>query len=267
MKIISLLTDFGVEDAYVAQMKGQILSVCPDVNIVDATHSVPPQDILAGAFLLSQTVPYFPSGTVHVAIVDPGVGTDRSMLAIELRVADSTQRIVLPDNGLITLLLAEHELVGANYLTNKAFWRPSVSHTFHGRDIMGPVAAHWVAGALRTEFGPPCSSPVEFDWPQPDLGENSVSGQPILLDHYGNVITNISARLWPRDVLTGKSFSVEIDGRAPLRVPLVETYGQAPAGQPVLLFGSHGYLELAVPGGSAATKLGLSRSSKITMRT
>ena len=270
MPIITLLTDFGIEDAYVAQMKGQILCLCPQATIVDITHAVPPQDIAAGALLLSQAVPFFPADTVHVAVVDPGVGTERPLLAVEyLTQADAhlpalRQRLVLPDNGLITLLEQQHTRLSARYLANSATWRSGVSATFHGRDIMGPVAARWAAGMPSSEFGPPCESPQVFRWPAPEFRGNSIVGQPILLDHFGNVITNIHGQSVLSSVKVGQVISVAANDRQ-IDVPFVETYGQCAAGQVVALVGSHGYLELARVNGHAADHLGIDRQTQLRL--
>ncbi len=187
MNLITLLTDFGTQDAYVAQMKGEMLGIHPAACFVDITHAVPPQDVLAGAFLLAQAVPFFPNETVHVAVVDPGVGTARRLIAVEIETDNGEpgsarlQRIVLPDNGLISLLLQQHKFIGANYLIDKVFWRSAISHTFHGRDIMGPVAAHWSKGARRTDFGPECPAPVTLDLVVPNGAENRFSGKRFFL--------------------------------------------------------------------------------------
>lgn len=269
MPCITLLTDFGTQDAYVAQMKGQIVSICPAVELIDVTHAVPPQDVAAGAFLLAQAVPYFPASTLHLAIVDPGVGTERRMIAAEVitrLVADEPghlQRIVLPDNGLISLLIEQHELVGANYLTNQAFWRAGVSHTFHGRDIMGPVVAHWANGAQRADFGPACSAPARLMNSGPEFAGKSVDGQAIFVDRFGNVITNIrreQLNTWPTE---GAMVNVEIDNGPALLLPMVDTYGQRQVGDLVLLIGSHGYLELARVGGNAAEHVGVANQMKL----
>lgn len=296
--LITLTTDFGTEDAYVAQMKGQILAICPAARLIDITHSIPPQDIIRGALILAQAAPYFPADTIHLVVVDPEVGTARRMLAIEMdtRVAGgperSRQRFVLPDNGLIGPLVARFGMVGATALARPEYWRRHVSWTFHGRDIMGPVAAHWANGATREQFGPEASDIVLCSWPEPLLTPAEAHGEIIAVDHFGNAVTNLPANWLParadatpavtvatftaaaaasqaRQVASGAAeagLQVLVDGK-PIAFRQAATYGQHPPGTPVLLAGSHELIELAVVAGSAAEQLRISPGSKVVVRT
>lgn len=268
--LITLTTDFGTEDAYVAQVKGQILSICPAVRLIDVTHAIPPQNVLAGALVVSHAAPFFPSGTIHLVVIDPGVGTDRRMIAaeIDVRADDASptgrQRFVLPDNGLIGPLVDRFGLVGANVLRAAKYWRSSVSSTFHGRDIMGPVAAHWAAGVPREQFGPAAVELQRLDWPEAEIGREQVRGEILAIDHFGNAITNVPA-LWLQQA-GARMHEVWLNDRwqSFLRTT---TYGEHAHGTAVLLVGSHGRVELAVVGGSARRAFELATGMTIEIRT
>ncbi|MCH8191230.1 MAG: SAM-dependent chlorinase/fluorinase [Chloroflexi bacterium] len=271
--VITLTTDFGYRDAYVAAMKGAILSIEPSATIVDITHDVPPQDILHGAFVLSAAFSYFPQGTVHVAVVDPGVGTDRLAIGVEWR----GHRFVAPDNGVTSLALAAgadspaspagatHEPYDgplpagavAHELTDSRYHLADVSSTFHGRDIFAPVAAHLAAGVPLSRMGPALSSVRRLGLASPSVGKDgTVRCAVIHVDGFGNLVT--SAR---REHLSSGACEVEVGGR---RVPgLSRSYGD---GEGVLaLWGSAGYLEVAVKNGNAARTLGVSRGDEVVI--
>jgi S-adenosylmethionine hydrolase len=264
--LITLLTDFGVEDAYVAQMKGQILAICPTARVIDITHAIPPQDIAYAGLVLAQAVPHFPSETVHVAVIDPGVGTQRRIIAVELATRTEAaaevrrQRLVLPDNGLIGRLASQAEVVAVCEVSESGYWRSRVSSTFHGRDIMGPVAAHWASGTPLDAFGPRIDDMLRGAWPQPSIRGATIAGEIIAIDHFGNAITNI-----PGSYLTAAhahNLEVIVGGRRVQFHP-VRTYGQQPPGASVILTGSHELVELAIVGGSAAGHLGLKRGESV----
>jgi S-adenosylmethionine hydrolase len=233
--VITLTTDFGTTDFYVAAMKAALLRHCPDAHLIDVTHEIPAQDIVAGAFMLERAVASFDAGTIHLAVVDPGVGTNRQMLIAE--VAGST--VVCPDNGLLTWTTRRHKL-------GKVFsldWRPeSHSNTFHGRDIMAPVAGQLAAGASPAQFGRPFESPKLLDL---DLKTDGTAGVIIHTDRYGNATTNIPAEAISN--LAGEWW-VGSKNIGPLR----QTYADVAAGEPIALIGSSGLLEIAVRNGSAA---------------
>jgi S-adenosylmethionine hydrolase len=272
--LITLITDFGVEDAYVAQMKGQILSICSAACLIDITHAIPAQDVMRAALVLSQAAPYFPAESIHLVSVDPGVGTERRMLALEIEttldsVTDACiQRFVLPDNGLIGPLARRYGILAANALTESKYWRSRISATFHGRDIMGPVAAHWAAGVERDQFGPSASDVQLIHWPEPEVLGGAAYGEVIAVDHFGNVITNLPGS-WlvglGNDRNSRAACDVEIGGKL-LRMQLTTTYGEQALGDAVVIVGSHELVELAVVGGNAARQLGLAVGERLRIR-
>jgi S-adenosyl-L-methionine hydrolase (adenosine-forming) len=253
--IITLLTDFGLEDTYVASMKGVILGVCPEARLIDITHLAPPQDIRAGAFLLASVCRDFPSGTVHLAVIDPGVGTDRRGLVLE---ADH-YLFVGPDNGLFSWVVQEASAWKAYSIENTAHWRPTVSRTFHGRDIFAPIAAHLAKGLPAHALGAPCA-PLIASWADAAQTGDELLGEIIHIDHFGNAVTNVSgkvlARFAPKTRLSVRvgAFSVSA---------IVDTYGDQAPGTIVALIGSSGRLEIAVNQGNAATRCGLCRGDSV----
>ena len=262
--VIALLTDFGDRDTYVGELKGAILTVNPTATIVDITHHVPPQDVHAGAFLLGNAVPAFPVGTVFVAVVDPGVGSDRRPLLVETPRAT----FVGPDNGLFTRAIWPGDAadaptlspvpapVRAFHLTNPAYWRDHVSNTFHGRDVFAPAAAHNTNGVPGSELGNPVTSLWRLPFPTPKLEGGAVTGEVVYVDGYGNLITNIPASMLP------PAATVEIAGH---RVEgLSAHYDQGRL--LVAMVGSHETLEIAVPGGNAAKTLGVGRGMEVRVR-
>ena len=247
--IITLLTDFGQKDMYVGIMKGVILNLNPDVRLVDLSHEVGPQEIGAGAFMLLSAWGYFPPGTIHLAVVDPGVGSRRRAMAA----ACGGQFLVGPDNGLFSLIFAEHSPDAIISLENSCYFLPKISATFHGRDIFAPVAAHLSLGVPLTDMGPALSDPVRLDWPMPRFGEVEVIGQVVASDHFGNLISNIRfdrLESW----LQGRSAKFRVQGQEISH--LTTSYSEVPLGTLLTLGGSHGYLEIACRQGSAARVLG-----------
>lgn len=246
---ITLTTDFGDGSTYVAQMKGVILSIHPGVLLVDITHRIAPQDVRGAALVLEEACRWFPEGTIHLAVVDPGVGTERPLVCA----AVGPHRFVAPDNGLLTLVCREAVAVRTFRLVERRYWLPDVSPTFHGRDILAPVAAHLARGVDPAALGPPQDQLVTLDFPLPVGTADSLVGEILSIDAFGNLISNIPARLLPEDV-----------PRAGLRVRvgpreirgLVATYGRGEPGELVALIGSAGRLEIAVVGGNAARQLG-----------
>jgi S-adenosyl-L-methionine hydrolase (adenosine-forming) len=251
--LITVTTDFGVGSPYVAQMKGVILSICREVALVDISHAVAPQNIRQGAVVLADATPVFPSGTIHVAVVDPGVGTARRIVYAEI----GEQRYVAPDNGLLSLLAAVQSPRRIFAIENTTFWRPQISQTFHGRDIIAPVAAHLAQGVDPSELGPPRDALVMLDWPQPHVSASHITGEILYVDSFGNLITNIRRH----DVASlGSASRLAVDcGGRHIR-GLVSTYGAAMAGEIIALFDSQGRLEIAKVGGSAARELSMRTS-------
>ena len=253
--IITLLTDFGLEDAYVASMKGVILGICPDARLVDVSHLVPPQNVCAGAFLLASAYQHFPSGTVHLAVVDPEVGTNRRGLVIR---ADR-HFFVGPDNGLFSWIWREAGTCEAYSLERSDFWRPVVSKTFHGRDIFAPAAAHLGMGVPVQAFGPPCA-PRLAAWTDPVEAEHEIIGEIIHIDHFGNAVTNITREALDRLALRPQ-LAVRIAGLT--LSPIVDTYADEETGSLVALIGSANRLEIAVNQGHAAREYGLRRGDPV----
>ncbi len=246
--IITLLTDFGTLDSYVGIMKGVILSLNPEAVLVDLTHGVPPQDTISGAFLLAEAAPYFPAGTIHLAVVDPGVGTPRLALAAKAR----EQFWVGPDNGLFSLVFQEGASPDLVSLENVDYFRGPVSSTFQGRDIFASVAAHLSLGTPLEVFGPPLTDPIVLPWPEPEFTPDAVRGEIIHVDGFGNLVSNIRGI----ELLAWLAGSPHLVILSSLTVKgLAHTYGETPAGEFVALVGSHGYLEIACVQGNAARRL------------
>ncbi|MEO8601136.1 MAG: SAM-dependent chlorinase/fluorinase [bacterium] len=248
--IVTWLTDFGTADAYVGIMKGVALGVHPQAQLVDLTHDIPPQAVAVGALVLRHAAPYFPDGTVHCAVVDPGVGSARVAVAVV------TDRAVLvgPDNGL--LAPAAEALGGARAvlaLENAALFRHPVSHTFHGRDLFAPVAAHLARGLDPSDVGSPCAGLTPLALPEPLVGDTGVRGEVIYVDRFGNLLTNIGVDLLV--AFRGQRLSVTVSDM-PVAA-LVATYAEAVPGAPVALVSSWGTLEVALRDGSAAAQLGV----------
>jgi S-adenosylmethionine hydrolase len=260
--IITLTTDFGGDDSYVAQMKGVILGLHPQASIVDVSHTVPPQDIRRGALLLESLPSAFPPRSIHVVVVDPGVGTDRALVGVEM----ADQRFLLPDNGLLTFLLQRHTPQRVHRLAEPRFWRTSVSQTFHGRDILAPVAACWSRGHDLAEFGPPLATPLQ-QFPTTPVQRVFVddvcqlTGRIDVIDHFGNLITSLrDGDLAGLDKIT---LAIAV---GPLRVTgLSNCYSAVSTGEPVAVVGSSGRLEIARRNGSAAELAGLRNGLEIAV--
>jgi S-adenosyl-L-methionine hydrolase (adenosine-forming) len=256
--IITLLTDFGSQDSYVGIMKGVMLSLNPEAVLVDLVHEVPPQDTISGAFLLAEAAPYFPPGTIHLAVVDPGVGTLRRALAAKAR----DQFWVGPDNGLFHLVFQEGPPPDLVCLENPAYFRESVSRTFQGRDIFAPVAAHLSLGTPLEAFGPPLTDPISFPWPQPEFSPSAVRGEIVHIDGFGNLVTNIRGG----ELLNWLAERPHVVILGSLTIPgLTRTYGEAAAGEFLALVGSHGYLEIACAQGNAARRLTVGRGRAVSV--
>lgn len=251
--VITLLTDFGDSDSYVAQMKGVILCIAPACQIIDATHEISPQNILAGARALRDYALLYPDATVHVAVVDPGVGTARRIIAAEIR----GKKFVLPDNGLLSGVLEDFEVEQAVVVENQRYFRKAISSTFHGRDIMAPVAAHLALGLELSELGEPAGELVRLKFESAKIDVCSALAEVMAVDRFGNVITNIPANwLIGQAGQTSKSLFVRTGETEDwIRVTVVSTYGQSSAGSLVALIGSKQTVELAVVGGFAAGRL------------
>ncbi len=252
MSCIAILTDFGVSDPYVGVMKGVILGLAPNVPVLDLSHGVPPQDVLAGALLLDGAVDYFPPDTIFLCVVDPGVGSERAVLAARL----GPWRFVCPDNGLLSAVMERYALGVAVAATQPAFHLPGPSRTFHGRDIMAPVAAHWACGETMERFGPTLDRPQRLALPRAREAAGRLLGQALYTDHFGNVITSIRGD----QLRAGDRVQV-----GELALELVGTYAEVAPGAPLALVGSTGRLEISLRGGDAARQLAIGRGDPVVV--
>lgn len=250
MPIVTLLTDFGTADSYVAEMKGVLLAGFPGSVLVDVTHAVPPGDIRSGAYLLGRTWRRFPAGTVHLAVVDPGVGTERAALALR----SQGHWFVGPDNGLFTQVLHDAE-VQAVTLRVPAGAAP----TFHGRDVFAPAAAALARGDALDGLGEPLATiPIRLSYTEPRYEGKSVIGEILYVDRFGTLVTNLTTEVVPPYAV------LEVEG---LEVgPLRRTFGDVPTGGLLAYVGSDGAIEIAVRDGSAARRLGLGVGGRIRAR-
>jgi S-adenosyl-L-methionine hydrolase (adenosine-forming) len=250
MSLVTLLTDFGTSDSYVAEMKGALLSAAPGLTLVDVTHAVPPGDVRAGAYLLGRTWHHFPAGTIHLAVVDPGVGTERAALAL----AAHGHYFVGPDNGLLTRVLRDAEVQVVVLPTPDG-----ASPTFHGRDVFARAAAALAGDTPLAELGPPFGGiPVRLAYREPHHEGKSVVGEVMYVDRFGTLVTNLTPGLVPSYAV------IEVEG---LEVgPLRRTYGDVPTGGLVAYVGSGGQVEIAVRDGSAARRLGMGIGGRIRAR-
>jgi S-adenosylmethionine hydrolase len=258
-KIVTLTSDFGLRDPYVAQMKAAILSICPDATIIDVTHDTEKFNIRMGAFMLASAAPYFPKGTVHVAVVDPGVGTQRRAILIQTRQGF----FVGPDNGLLILAAVKQCILAVHELTNPKLMRSSVSNTFHGRDVFAPAAAHLANGVPPSEFGQEINDAVKPAFAKVAVGKGMVVGAVLHVDDFGNVITNLSPREITHLDSDGEITAELLDCKVKLR--FAKTYAEAQPNEALALIGSHGYVELAVNQGNAAETFHAKAGDKVKL--
>jgi S-adenosylmethionine hydrolase len=256
--LVTLTTDFGEGSRYVAAMKGVVLSINPHARIIDLSHAVPPQDIRAGAIVLAETAPLFPAGTVHVAVVDPGVGSGRRIVYARI----GPQQFIAPDNGLLGLLASRTRPSKIVSLDEPRFWLPAVSSTFHGRDIMAPVAARLSLGLDAEDLGQPVEQLLALPWPEVQIVANRIEGEVVEVDSFGNLVTNIT-----RDMLRG----VPTDESVAITCDQHETHGifSAYSDQPpmtlVAVVGSGDRLELAIVDDNASKMLGVRTGTPVVL--
>ena len=256
---LTLTTDFGLRDAYVAAMKGVILGIAPDVRLVDLTHEIGAQDIMETAFFLKNAAFHFPDGTVHLVVVDPGVGSERRAVALR----KDGHLFVGPDNGVFSLLLDGRPPDEIVELSRSDFWRHAKpSPTFHGRDIFAPVAAHLAAGVALDAVGPPLDKLQQLRWGLPIADAQGIRGWVVHVDHFGNCITNI-----PRPLVDEHAGTRPLKSYAGTTIfeGLHRTYSDVEQNQPLILFGSSGFLEIAVNGGNAADLLSIRRGDPVDL--
>jgi S-adenosyl-L-methionine hydrolase (adenosine-forming) len=272
--LISLTTDFGLDDGYVGTMKAVMANIAPGVPTVDITHTIPPQDVKAAAYVLWTSLPYFPPESVHLVVVDPGVGTSRRAIASRT----PWGVLVGPDNGVFSYVWAAAPPALTVTLEATRYQRAAVSRTFHGRDIFAPAAAHIAAGVPLAEFGPAVGEPVSLPVPAMAVDVTGIRGEVIYVDRFGNAITSIGRMVWdgpmvhldpvfveaePRAV-QAERVSVYVAGRAV--GPIRRTYGEVAPGEPLALIGSEGLLEVATNGGHGARALGLHVGDPVEIR-
>ena len=252
MKLITLTTDFGTADGFVASMKGVLLRLCPEAKIVDITHEIPPQDVVRAAYVLEQSTRWFPRGTIHVVVVDPGVGTERNILIAEL----GNQTYIAPDNGVLTRVVRGTGPARFRIVTEPRFMLDPVSQTFHGRDIFTPVAAHVANKVPPKRFGPPVERIKLLDLPEPVVKPGPrIAGEVIYTDRFGNLMSNIDQTLLagtfgPRAAVVVRIGDKTVRG-------LATTYSSGVAGDVIALINSARLLEIAVNGAKATRTLNL----------
>jgi len=262
--IVALLTDFGTRDYYVGAVKGAILTACPDAQLVDVTHHIAPQDVSEGAFTLGACYRVFPPDTVFVAVVDPGVGTARRAVALEA----GGYRFVSPDNGILSLVIADHPVLALHEIVNSGLFRSRVSHTFHARDVFGPVAGHLARGAPLGLVGPVVRDPVVLPVPKATRDSRGEWHAEIIhQDRFGNLTTSLR-RAELESILeeAGGDAGAIVIAVGEVQLPLVRTYGDINEGAPCALLGSSERLEIGVNRGSAAAVLGLGNGAPVTVR-
>ncbi len=265
MSIITLLTDFGTNDEYAGLMKGAILSINPSVTIVDITHQIDSQDIVQAAFTIYSSYEYFPEGTIHLVVVDPGVGSDRSLLALKTK----KQIFIAPDNGVLTLLFNEEKITSLIRITNSRYFRSPTSRTFHGRDIIAPVGGHLSVGMdigkLGTEID--LKDAVRLDHLGAQISENGeLVGKIVAIDKFGNLITNIGSdklrEVFPNVPKRTFRITTGVHGIT----GLLETYSNVPLKSPVALIGSRGFLEIALNQDNAAQVLKAEKGDEVRVK-
>lgn len=244
--IISLTTDFGIQNSFVGVMKGVIWGIAPEAKIADITHQIQPQNIRLGAYALWRIVPYFPEGSVHIAVIDPGVGTKRRPIGLKI----GENYFIVPDNGLITPVLEDGRRSGAEikivHLNNPEYFLPKVSNTFHGRDIFAPTGAHLAAGVPLDELGDRINDPILIDFPKPIKTDKGWEAHIIIIDVFGNLTTDLPASaLSDVDEVTFHLNGHTVEG-------LVPSYGHRSQGELVALVDSEDYIEISAVNGSAA---------------
>ncbi len=262
MPVITLLTDYGIKDSYVAEVKGAILKISPDATIVDVSHDVGNYDIESGAFHLARAAPYFPEGTVHVCVVDPGVGGARKPIIVEAGGA----WFVGPDNGLMAPAAERLGVESIWEITNTDMLPPRVSYVFDGRDVFGPTGAHISMGVTPDRLGTEIGDMIRLTAYTPRLDGDTVYAQVIHVDGFGNLITNVTYENLEKMGVSGDArFKVKTRG-IDLDLPYARRFSAVPEGEPLLLVAGGGYLEISVNQGNAAERLGLGKGDEVTLK-
>lgn len=249
-QITTITTDFGTQNGFIGVMKGVIWGIAPKSHIADITHEIPPQNVRLGAYALWRVVPFFPPGTVHIAVVDPGVGTKRRPIGLKI----GHQKYIVPDNGLITPILEDGERAGEPieivHLNNPDYWLPKVSHTFHGRDIFAPTGAHLAHGVPLRALGDPISDPVRLEFSRPKKTQQGWEAHITIIDVFGNLTTDLPAeKITDPEHVTFHLKDRVIEG-------MVTSYGHREPGSLIALVDSEDFVEISVVNGNAAKTLG-----------
>ena len=257
--VIALLTDFGTRDHYAGTMKAVVLGLCPDATLVDITHNIPPHDVMTAALELAASYKYFPSGTIFLVVVDPGVGSARRGIA-----ADTGEfRFVAPDNGVLTAVLKETPAKRVVELTERRYARPTVSRTFEGRDRFAPAAGWLGKGVDLSALGRSAGNIQQLVIPVPEVGEDLLAGEVLRVDRFGNLVTNIDRKLFEKFTHAN---GIEITAASHRVGRVIATYAEASPNEVCALFGSTDHLEIAVNAGSASEQLNLSRGAPVIIR-
>jgi len=261
--VITLITDFGIKDGNVGVMKGVIWGICPTAQISDLSHMIQAQNIREAAYIFARSVPYFPKDSIHIVVVDPGVGTKRRPMAAKI----GDWFFVGPDNGTITGLLQRAEQAGWQTefveLNRIKYWLPNVSFVFHGRDIFAPVAAHVANGVPLRELGTSFTDPLRLELPKPEKTKDGWRGEVIHIDHFGNISSNIRAEDLGEAMRQKENIMVHLNGM--VIKGMVDTFGERPVGELITLLGSTGILGISVVNGNAAAGFGVKIGDEITV--
>ena len=257
--IITLTTDYGVSDHLAGVLKGVILGILPNATLVDISHGVTPYDLLDGALTIGAAYQYFPPRTVHLVVVDPGVGTERRPIVV----STGQQYFVAPDNGVLSLVYEREAAVSVRHITAQHYFLKPVSKTFHGRDVFAPVAA-WLAKAYQTEaLGEEITDYARFTLPRAKPSGSALNGVVLRIDAFGNLLTNFRPADLPQTMIAGGKIALEVGGKRIEK--LAQTFAQGAAGEPFAILGSSGFLEIAVNKGHAAHVLGVNRGAEVTL--
>ena len=257
--VITFTTDFGISDTYAGIMKGIVLTANPNARLIDITHDIPPHDIINASFMLANAYEYFPPGTIHVAVVDPGVGGGRKSVAV----LTENYFFVGPDNGIFTIVLSKEKVMGIREIKNSPFVMEKISNTFHGRDVFAPCAGYLSAGKNFSDVGPVINNIKYLEYPKVNTNKNTLIGEIVSIDSFGNMITNISVEA-VRSFIGKQKFEIYF---AAERFNNIEnTYNDVPIGKPLALFGSSGYLEISMNGGSASSYFMTPLGSTVTIQ-
>ena len=257
--IITLTTDYGTADHLVAAIKGVILKINPEAQIIDISHGVLPFDILDGALTIGQAYRYYPPRTIHVVVVDPGVGSQRRPILV----SGDQHYFIAPDNGVLSLVYEREPKVIVRHVTSEHYFQNPISNTFHGRDIFAPVAA-WLGKNWQTpSFGDEVTDYVRFSMPKPKAANNTVKAVVLKVDNFGNLITNLTPEDVPQILAGGANFKITLGGKSITK--LSQTYAQGAQGEPIAIVGSSGFLEVSINRGSAARTLNVQRGAEVTV--